>query len=184
MQSAQNNSKQLSNKTIILLLLLLYPLGVLIMWLEKKWATWIRVLISLPIIIFILALILSPVLVTLTLIALNPKKHLMEAYQAQRSSDVSYIKAAVTKYESNGSTITSITATPTEISSSGVDLCRELVPDYIAALPTDPSSFTKGVPIKDCSSDYSTGYAISRGEEGIKVTAQTVEIDEKATSAY
>lgn len=68
---------------------------------------------------------------------------------------------------------TGITTTSTEISKSGADICSELVPNYIAALPSDPSNANQGQNIVDCNEAYNTGYSIYEGSDGrIRVVAE------------
>lgn len=59
-------------------------------------------------------------------------------------------------FAENGELPSGITGTETEISNTGADICSQIVPTFISALPADPQtgSFT------DCTT-YSTGYNIA-----------------------
>ncbi len=41
----------------VLLLLFLYPVGLILMWVWGLWPTWVKVLISLPVLFFILVIV-------------------------------------------------------------------------------------------------------------------------------
>ena len=55
-----------------------------------------------------------------------------------------------------------------------LDICECLVPDYIAAMPTDPSTGT-GV-ITDCSGAYATDYFIREEANGRITVSSTGEL--------
>jgi prepilin-type N-terminal cleavage/methylation domain-containing protein len=82
------------------------------------------------------------VLMSITLIAINPAHQFKQANDGKRRSDVVEILNAVTGYMSNnlGSPPLNITTTATEIGvgSGYIDLCADLVPDYVATFPYDP----------------------------------------------
>lgn len=63
-------------KTLItvILLIFVYPIGVILMWLWMPWKTWIKILVSLPVVIIIIAILSS-----VFLVALNPRGQLDEA---------------------------------------------------------------------------------------------------------
>ncbi len=129
-------------------------------------------LIELLVVIGILAVLLA-----IVLIAINPARQFAQANNTQRSSDVNSILNAVHQYmaDHNGTPPGSITATATEISDGTdlIDLCDDLVPQYIAALPVDPSSGAD--PVDDCSEAYSTGYEISQSATDARITVSAPE---------
>lgn len=130
-------------------------------------------LIELLVVIGILAILLA-----ITLIAINPQRQFQQANDTKRSSDVNTILNAVGQYAADhkGSLPAGITTTPTEISSAGANLCNELVPRYIAALPVDPTVGT-GEPITTCPvapATYATGYTISSSATDNRVTVSAV----------
>ena len=47
----------------ILLLWLLYPLGLIFMWVKTKWPVWVKILVTLPVILTIIGLALAIVLI-------------------------------------------------------------------------------------------------------------------------
>ncbi len=108
---------------------------------------------------------LIAILATITIIAINPTKNFRDARNSQRSSDVSAILNAVTQYTSEQGnqladlgTIPACTATPAAIGSgtNNVNLATTLVPDYLVAIPEDPSN---GTP-------ENTGYTICEAASG------------------
>lgn len=119
-------------------------------------------LIELLVVIGILAVLLA-----ITLIAINPARQFAQANNTQRRSDVNAILNAVGQYmvDNNGTPPSAINTTLTDISSTGTDLCTDLVPTYIAALPVDPliDEDANPVPVteNDCAS-YTTGYRVAQ----------------------
>lgn len=130
-------------------------------------------LIELLVVIGILAVLLA-----ITLVAINPQKQFQQANNTQRSSDVNAILNAINQYavDQKGQLPAGITADRIEIANDGVDLCG-LVPEYLAALPTDPTGATLGAPIAetDCAA-YSTGYYVrTTGNNRVIVEAMAAE---------
>lgn len=113
------------------------------------------------------------ILAAITIIAINPTKNFRDARNSQRSSDALQILNAVTQYTSEQGhslaglgTIPACTATPAVVGTSGVDLGAVLVPDYLVAIPTDPSGGT----------DADTGYTIcEQGSGRVEVAAPDAE---------
>jgi len=94
---------------------------------------------------------LIAILAAITIIAINPAKNFSDARNTQRSSDVAQILNAVTQYTSEQGhqlsdlgTIPLCSATPTHIGTGSglVNLTTLLVPTYLVAIPTDPSTGT------------------------------------------
>jgi prepilin-type N-terminal cleavage/methylation domain-containing protein len=122
-------------------------------------------LIELVVVIAILAILL-----TITLIAINPARQFALANDTQRGSDVNAILNAINQYSSDekgqlpgdglgpGGTDL-ITTTPRNISSTDANLCSILVTKYIAALPGDPTTGS-GTPVTDCTQSYDTNYTV------------------------
>lgn len=128
-------------------------------------------LIELLIVIGILAILL-----TITLIALNPRQQFAEANNTQRRSDVAAILNAVHQYmaANKGTTPAGITSTATAIGSASgaINLCTTLVPTYIADMPLDPTTGTKsptGTICSDSGTTYATGYTI-KSTTGNRIT--------------
>ncbi len=128
-------------------------------------------LIELLVVIGILAVLLS-----IVLIAINPARQFGQANNTKRQSDVGAILNAVGAYsaDNKGQLPAGITTTSQAVSKAAADICANLVPTYISALPTDPSLNTAA--ITDCSSSYATGYTIIKDANGrVTVTAPTTD---------
>lgn len=131
-------------------------------------------LIELLVVIGILAILLA-----ITLIAINPARQFQQANDTKRSSDVNAILNAVSQYaaDNKGALPAGITSTAKPIAgdtanpTTVADICAALVPQYIAALPVDPTTGT-GAPILEagCASDYATGYTIVSSATDNRVT--------------
>ncbi|MEK7572201.1 MAG: type II secretion system protein [Patescibacteria group bacterium] len=136
-------------------------------------------LIELLVVIGILAVLLS-----ITLIAINPARQFAQANNTQRRSDVNSLLNAINQYmaDNNGDLPTGIDGIVRDVSSSGANICAALVPEYIAALPVDPSA-TDSAPIEeaDCTS-YDTNYqVIQTSNSRITVSAPDAELSETIT---
>lgn len=132
-------------------------------------------LIELLVVIGILAALLA-----ITLIAINPARQFGQANNAKRESDVTQILNAVGQYiaENKGQlppAVLALTAgTPASISTAGIDICAVLVPNFLPALPTNPTLNTADV--TNCAASYSTGYSISRDANNrITISADTTD---------
>ncbi len=130
-------------------------------------------LIELLVVIGILAILLA-----ITLIAINPARQFQKSNDTKRSSDVNAILNAVNQYmaDNKGALPAGITTTAQIISDTGADICADLVPTYIAALPVDPLT-NDGTPITDCAVAYDTNYTIVSGADNrLTVTATATEV--------
>lgn len=145
-------------------------------------------LIELLVVIGILAILLS-----ITLIAINPARQFSQANNTKRSSDVNAILNAVGQYaaDNKGQLPASIGAgcvsgAPCEItndpaSSNSANLCQLLTTQYMAALPVDPL-VNNGTQVTDCTATYDTGYTIYKGGDNrITVTAPKAELGQTIT---
>lgn len=133
-------------------------------------------LIELLVVIGILAVLLA-----ITLIAINPARQFSQANDTKRRSDINAILNAVHQYsvDNNGVLPTGITATSSAISSGQADLCADLVPDYIAALPSDPQAANNGANILEANcGDYDTQYFIYQDGNGRVTVEADGEIDD------
>jgi|SRR3989344_2673861 len=127
-------------------------------------------LIELLVVIGILAILLS-----IVLIAINPARQFGQANDTKRRSAVTQVLNAVGAYaaENKGNLPTQITTTSAEIGwdgSAGANLCAVLVPDYIPALPTDPSLNIDDIAGPPCPTTYATGYFIVKDATTSRVT--------------
>lgn len=133
-------------------------------------------LIELLVVIGILAILLS-----IVLIAINPARQFGQANDTKRTSAVTQVLNAVGAYaaDNKGNLPAGIPVAPTaaaEISDAGADLCALLVPNYIPALPTDPSLNAADVD-STCPANYVTGYFIQQDANGrVTVSAPSTEI--------
>ena len=127
-------------------------------------------LIELVVVIAILA-----VLLTITLVAINPARQFALSNNTKRKSDVLAILNAINQYqvETHGLLPSSITTTTQYISDTGANLCASLVPTYLASFPVDPLT-NNGTPIPPpgCTGGYTTNYTVVKNASGrITVTA-------------
>jgi prepilin-type N-terminal cleavage/methylation domain-containing protein len=135
-------------------------------------------LIELVVVIGILA-----VLFAIVLIAINPSKQFKSANDTKRSSDVNAILNAVYQFSADekGALPSGITTTSKVISTSGLGtatFCNDLVPEYIAALPTDPLK----ADFVNCATSFDTGYSIIQTAAGRVTVSATAETPDKIIS--
>ena len=128
-------------------------------------------LIELLVVIGILAVLLA-----ITLIAINPARQFGNANNTARRSHVTQILNSIGQYvaENKGNLpaeVVALTAdTPTTLNSTNFpNLCGEVVPTYIPALPTNPTLNTNDVDTAACVAGvaatpvpWATGYSITR----------------------
>lgn len=120
-------------------------------------------LIELLVVIGILAILLA-----ITLIAINPARQFGQANNTRRRSDILQILNAIHQYvaENKGQLPPALkalaAATTTPVSTAGLNICADLMPNYIPALPTEPSLATGA--ITDCAAvgGYVTGYEVTK----------------------
>lgn len=132
------------------------------------------------------------ILFAVTLIAINPAKHFQDSRDAQRRSNVTAVLNGIYEYQAanNGSVPPSLSGVSTDplnpslLSSSGLDLCTDLVPVFVADLPMDPDATAPdsdgesvtdgdGVTETPCDVDtatYDTGYEIYKSPTGSRFT--------------
>jgi len=93
---------------------------------------------------------------------------LAQSNNTQRSNDINVLLQAVSRYEIERRVVLVEPGTAeAELSTGGVDICTEIVPDYLVGLPVDPALQT--APVSDCEQPYSTGYMVSRDADGMLV---------------
>ncbi len=130
-------------------------------------------LIELLVVIGILAILLA-----ITLIAINPARQFGNANNTARRSHVTQILNSIGQYvaENKGqlpAEITALTAgTATSFNKANFpNLCGQLMPQFIPALPTNPSLATND--ITDCAAaGWTTGYTIARDANN-RITVST-----------
>ena len=76
MPSPEQTSHSNDTKTIVtvLLLIFLYPIGVILMWFWTTWPKWVKLIITIPSLLVIGGIIAAGILVTI-----NPQRALQEA---------------------------------------------------------------------------------------------------------
>ena len=151
----------------------------------RRWVEYCKnsagfTLIELLVVIGILAVLLA-----ITLIAINPARQFSQANNTKRSSDVNAVLNAVGQYAADNQgnlTALGITATASAIADTGVNICDDLVPQYIAALPVDPLT-NNGDPIdqRECAAAYDTGYTISQSATDNRITVNAPDAELGAT---
>ncbi len=174
-----SNGTSNDTRTIVtaLLLLFLYPIGLIVMWSWTKWPLWLKILLSLPILLFVVAILFG-----LVLIAINPSSQFATANNTQRMADITSIDQALSEYiaDNKGKLPSQIpsNAQNLEISKSGADICSDIVTTYLPSLPVDPSIAEKN--ITDCNSNYDTGFTITVGTNNkITIYAPHAELGKK-----
>jgi prepilin-type N-terminal cleavage/methylation domain-containing protein len=120
-------------------------------------------LIELLVVIGILAILLA-----ITLIAINPARQFGLANDTKRKSDINAILNAIGQYQASNtgnlpSDVSGLTVnTVIMINNTNTpNLCSQLVPNYVPALPTDPT-LNNQAGISTCSGTWNTDYQISR----------------------
>lgn len=151
-------------------------------------------LIEVLIVIGILA-----ILAAIVLVAINPSRQFRQANNVQRESNVAALLSAVGQYavDHKGTLPGEVEADDDPIGgaagSDSADLCNDLVPTYIPALPVDPlekqtdtdlSDDDRSITEDECDEAYLTGYTIE--EEGGRVVVRapnTEDVDTGGTAA-
>lgn len=137
---------------------------------NKKGFTLIEVL---------LVIVIIAILAGIVIIAVNPGRQIAQASNTQRSSDVKALLDAVHQFSSSrGVMPAAITAVPTVIGTAPlIDICADLVPTYISAMPVDPTDAAGAYTA--CAAAYNTGYSISVDADGrVTVSAPSAELAE------
>lgn len=137
--------------------------------LNKKGFTLIEVL---------LVIVIIAILAAIVIVAINPGRQISQANNTQRRADVQTILNAVHQYsiDNRGALPADITDTATAVSAAGANICADLVPTYVAAMPFDPTA--AGAAYTDCTT-YDTGYTINTDADGrVVVAAPSAELSE------
>lgn len=87
------------------------------------------------------------ILSAIILVAANPSRQFASARDTIRINDIYQLINAVYEYsiENNGSYPPSITSTPTDVGTSGLNLAAYLVQTHIPRIPQDPTSGTQAI---------------------------------------
>ncbi|MEX0621896.1 MAG: type II secretion system protein [Candidatus Woykebacteria bacterium] len=136
-------------------------------------------LIELLVVIAILSILL-----VIVLVAINPARQTRDARNSKRRADVLTVLNAVNQHfvEEDGAfpSGTPAAGSSAAVSAAGVTdtFCTDLVPDYVAALPVDPSL---GSDTTGCGGAWDTGYTISRSVDGDRITITAPDTEQIAT---
>ncbi len=132
----------------------------------------------------LLVIVIIAVLTAIVLVAINPARQVAQANNTQRRADVTTILNAISEYSvDNGgnlptSTEVALSTTATNMGSAATDveICTDLVPTYLAALPFDPSA--TGAAYTDCT-DYDLQYNVAVDANGrVTVSAPNAQLSE------
>jgi type IV pilus assembly protein PilA len=133
-------------------------------------------LIELVVVIGILAVLLA-----IVLIAINPGRQFKQANDTKRRSDVNALLNAIHQFSADNKGAlpagipTGTVADALNISDTGADICADISPTYISALPVDPSSNDDA--ITDCTVAYDTNYQVFQDTDGrVTVLAPDTEL--------
>lgn len=132
----------------------------------------------------LLVIVIIAILAAIVIVAINPGRQVSQANNTQRQSDVKVLLDAVHEFgiDNRGTFPAGITATATVVGSGAaqIDICSDLVPTYIAAMPFDPTA--AGAAYTDCTT-YDTGYTIAQDATSGRITiaAPAAELDATIT---
>ncbi|MDP2642999.1 MAG: prepilin-type N-terminal cleavage/methylation domain-containing protein [Candidatus Peregrinibacteria bacterium] len=127
----------------------------------------------------LLVVVIIAILAAIVIIAINPARQIAQANNTQRSSDVQALINAVhqSAIDNRGTLPAAITAVATVVGSGvgQIDICADVVPTYMAAMPFDPTATDAAY--TDCTA-YNTGYTILKTVEGrVTVAAPAAELE-------
>jgi type IV pilus assembly protein PilA len=116
------------------------------------------------------------ILMAVVIVAVNPSRQFAQARDTQRKADLSALTSAVVQYsvDHNGNLPTTGTPPTPVITTTPVDvaiLSTYLVPDYIAAVPSDP---TPGQPAYTIMLDANNRLVASASSEQVPGTFITI----------
>lgn len=119
----------------------------------------------------LLVIVIIAILAAIVIVAINPGRQVSQANNTQRQSDVKVLLDAVHEFaiDNRGTFPAGITATATVVGSGTglIDICSDLVPTYIAAMPFDPTA--TGAAYTSCTT-YNTGYTIAQDATSGRIT--------------
>ena len=145
-------------------------------------------LIELLVVIGVLAILLS-----ITLIAINPTKHFQDTRDTARRSDVAAILDAIYEYQAGNAgslpaslaSVSTSSSAPSVIASSGtgyVNMC-DVVPTYMADLPLDPTTGTRtGTTTCQAGQSFSTGFTVYKSATSGRFTVSAPSAEGSAIS--
>lgn len=106
-------------------------------------------------------------------VAVNPAKMIAQTNNTKRNTSLISILNAIYAYSAdNKGAMPDKIPKPGQsgkISSTDIDLCSALVPQYLPSLPADPTAQNNGNVIK-CTEAYDTEFTLSLNEAGTRIT--------------
>ena len=112
------------------------------------------------------------ILAVIVLIAINPARQFAQARNTQRTSNVNAILNGIGQYvaDHKGDNPPGLPAPGSSV--DAIDLCNDLLTDYLPALPSDPDSSLDGAEIEkaNCGTASSTDYMVSVNASSTRVT--------------
>lgn len=129
----------------------------------------------------LLVVVIIAILAAIVIVAINPGRQISQANNTQRSADVKTVLDAVHEYavDNRGAFPAAITAVATVVGSAEgqIDICADVVPTYVAAMPFDPTAADAAY--TSCAA-YNTGYTILKDADTgrITVSAPGAELEE------
>lgn len=123
----------------------------------------------------------------IVLVAINPARQFAQGRNTQRSAHINAVLNAIGQYQVDhqGDIPEDIPSgndesDAEEISSAAADICEDIVPVYMAALPVDPSVGDEVVEEDSCG-EYATGYQVYRDSGTGRITViAPLALDEEA----
>ena len=139
----------------------------------------------------LLVIAIIAILAAIVIVAINPARQLAQARNAQRASDLNTLNKAIQQYyiDNKAWPDTSITATLTDVCGTGGGTTTgcldftDLVPDYIAALPENPSESNYKIAINSSNKIALTAPGSDEnGLDGVTIGTSTAMLSEEEES--
>ena len=126
------------------------------------------------------------ILAAISFFVLRPDNLDVERRNSQRQTNLALIAQALSNYRDKTGTLPDGIATNEKAignDSDQVDLCKDLVPDYMTDLPMDPA-FGQVAKADSCNAEgqeYTSGYTIKRSSDGSSVTLSAPNAEDNMT---
>jgi prepilin-type N-terminal cleavage/methylation domain-containing protein len=119
----------------------------------------------------LMVIVIIAILSSIVVIAINPARQIQESKDVQRSVDISTILDAVYQYslDNGGDFPAGFSNLDQTIGTIDLDICSDLVPTYLAALPIDPGPDFIDAYYVDCT-DYLTNYQLAQDATSGRIT--------------
>lgn len=128
----------------------------------------------------LLVLVIIAIIAVMVIVVIDPNRQIAQSNNSQRSNDIRILLDAVHKYDiDQRGILPAAIGTQILIIGSGAgesNLCTELFPSYITAMPFDPT--VTGSHFNSCT-DYNTAYTVVKDANGrVTVAAPGAELNE------